>query len=252
MPTFVDLVLVFVLVVIAWIFEHVYFWPRLRAAVAADRPGARLWAYVRVVIGEWAFALMAIVIWNDYGRPWRIIGLSLPHGWRRGVAIGCVVTALALIALQLWSVLRLPIARRIAARPKLGSVAFALPRTPAEHRWFLVVSVTAGFCEELLYRGYLVWFFAPWIGYYAAMALAVVLFGIGHSYQGREGATRATLAGAVMTAIALATGSIIPGIIVHALIDAGSGTVGYLLLRDQGSSDAEPAVALDRSMRVAS
>ena len=252
MPTLVDLVFASVLVVIASIFEYVYFWPRLRAAVAADRPGARRWAYVRVVIGEWAFALTAIAIWNEHGRPWRLIGLSLPHGWRMGIAIGFVVAALALIGLQLWSVLRLPIARRIAARPKLDSVAFALPRTLAEQRWFLVVSVTAGFCEELLYRGYLAWFFAPWTGYIGAMALAVVLFGIGHAYQGRKGATRATLAGAVLAAIALATGSVIPGMIVHALVDVGSGTVGYLLLRDQASSDEAVVGALDHSMRVAS
>jgi len=49
-PTVLDLGLV-VLVVIASILEHVYFWPRFRAAVAAERPGARLWAYRRIVIG---------------------------------------------------------------------------------------------------------------------------------------------------------------------------------------------------------
>ena len=93
---------------------------------------------------------------------------------------------------------------------------------------------------------------APWTGSIGAMALAVVLFGIGHAYQGRKGATRATLAGAVLAAIALATGSVIPGMIVHALVDVGSGTVGYLLLRDQASSDEAVVGALDHSMRVAS
>ena len=251
MPTLVDLGFV-VLVLLASILEHVYFWPRFRAAVAAERPGVRLWAYRRILIAEWAFALTPIAIWNAYARSWRAMGVSLPHGWRLGVAIGFVVAALALIVLQLWSVLRLPIARRIAARPRLGSVASMLPHTRSEEGWFLLLSLTAGFCEELLYRGYLVWFFAPWTGYTAAMALAVVLFGIGHAYQGRKGATRATLAGAVMAALALATGSIIPGMIVHALIDVGSGTVGYLLVRDQASPDAPAAVALDGSMRAAS
>ena len=251
MPTVFDLGFV-VLVVVASILEHVSFWPRFRAAVAAERPDARVWAYQRILIGEWAFALAAIAIWTKHARSWHAMGLSLPHGWRMGVAIAFVIAALALTVVQLWSVLRLPIARRVAARPKLGSVAAMLPHTRAEEGWFLSLSLTAGFCEELLFRGYLAWFFAPWIGYAAAMSLAVVLFGLGHAYQGRKGATRATLAGAVMAVIALATGSIIPGIIVHALIDVGSGTVGYLLLREQSNPDAPAAIALGPSMRAAS
>jgi hypothetical protein len=35
-----------------------------------------------------------------------------------------------------------------------------------------------------------------------------------------------------MAALVLVTGSLIPAMIVHALIDIGSGTLGYWLLRD--------------------
>ena len=251
MPTTADVAVVLLVLVVS-ILEYVYFWPRFRAAIESGRRGARLRAYRRIAVGEWAFALAPIVIWTVNGRSWNAIGLSAPHGWRLGVAIAFVVAALALVWLQLWSVLRLPIARRIAARPKLGGAVSMLPHTSAEERWFLVLSLTAGFCEELLYRGYLVWFFAPYIGYTAAMALMVVLFGIGHAYQGVKGAATATVVGAVMAAFALATGSIIAGMIVHALIDIGSGTVGYLLLRDEASSDSPNTIALDGSMRVAS
>jgi hypothetical protein len=40
--------------------------------------------------------------------------------------------------------------------------------------------------------------------------------------------------------------------IAHALIDVGSGTVGYLLLRDESSPDAPAAIAPDRNVRAAS
>ena len=89
-----------------------------------------------------------------------------------------------------------------------------------------------GRAGELLYRGYLPWFFAPWLGSVGAMALVVVLFCIGHAYQGRSGTVKATLAGAFMAALVLVTNSLIPAMIVHALIDIGSGTLGYWLLRD--------------------
>src|SRR5579872_3271578 len=119
MPTIADVVVVLLVLVVS-ILEYVYFWPRFRAAIDAGRPGARLQTYRCIVVGEWAFALAPLVIWKLHGRPWNAMGLSLLRGWRLGLSIGFVVAALALVGLQLWSVLRLPIARRIAARPKLG------------------------------------------------------------------------------------------------------------------------------------
>ena len=241
MPSLVDVVLVFVVLIVASVFEYVYFWPRLRADVAAGKPSARVSAYRRGVLGEWTFTVAAIAIWMQFARPWGGIRLGLPHGWRLAVGSVFVIAAVGLVIIQLWSVARLPVERRIAARPKLAKVAFVLPHTQREQRWFLALSVTAGFCEELLYRGYLPWFFAPWLGSIGAMALVVVLFGLGHAYQGRSGAVRATLAGAFMAALVLVTDSLIPAMIVHALIDIGSGTLGYWLLRDYPDAPSTPS-----------
>ena len=232
MPVLADVVFAFLLLVAASIFEYVYFWPRFRAAVSEGQPGARRRGYQRGVIGQWLFAAGAMGIWVSHNRPWSDLRLVIPHGWRLALSIVLVAASVALLVLQLWSVLRLPQERRIAARPQLGGVAFLLPHTLNEARWFVLLSMTAGYCEELLYRGYLVWFFAPWLGTVGAMAFVVAIFGVSHAYQGRKGAIRATLAGTVMAAIVLGTGSLIPAMIVHALIDIGGGIVGYLLLRD--------------------
>ena len=236
MPALVDVVFAFALLVVASICEYAYFWPRVRADVAAGKPSARVSAYRRGVFGEWAFAIAAIAIWIAFARPWSAMRLGLPHGWRLAVGLLFVLAGVGLVVLQLWSVARLPVERRVRARPKLDKVAFILPHTAREQSWFLTLSVTAGFCEELLYRGYLPWFFAPWLGSVGAMALVVVLFGIGHAYQGRSGTVRATLAGAFMAALVLVSNSLIPAMIVHALIDIGSGTVAYWLLRDYPES----------------
>jgi membrane protease YdiL (CAAX protease family) len=245
MPALVDVVFVFVLVVVVSILEYVYFWPRVRADVAAGKPSARVSAYRRGVLSEWALTIAALAIWIAFARPWSAMRLGLPHGWRLAVGLLFVLAGVGLVVLQLWSVARLSIERRVRARPKLLEVAFVLPHTAREQSWFLALSVTAGFCEELLYRGYLPWFFAPWLGSVGAMALVVLLFGIGHAYQGRSGAVRATLAGAFMAALVLVTNSLIPAMIVHALIDIGSGTVGYWLLRDypETSPGVEPVAA---------
>ena len=244
MPVLTDYVFAFVLLVVASIYEYAYFWPRFRAAIAAEQPGARLYGYRRAIIGQWLFALSALAIWALYARPWSLLLRTPPTGWRLAVGICVVLGALGLLALQLWSVARLSAERRVAARPKLGNVAFLLPHTAREERWFIALSVTAGFCEELLYRGYLPWFFSPWLGRVGAMGLIVLAFGISHAYQGRKGAIRATMAGAVMAGVVLITGSLIPAMIAHAVIDIGGGTVGYWLYRETGDAHPGGGVAI--------
>ena len=227
-----DWIFVVVLLLGATVYELVYFWPRFRSAVAAGQPDARTRAYRRGVAGQWLFTIAALAIWATQGRAWELLGVVPPQGWRLGLGIGIVLAAVGLLTLQLWSVLRLPTARRIAARPQLGAVEFMLPHTGVEEGWFVALSLTAGFCEELLYRGYLHWFFTPWLGRPLAMVVVVLAFGLGHLYQGRKGAIKATITGGVMAAMVLATGSLIPAMIAHAVVDIGGGTVGYLLLRE--------------------
>ena len=232
MPTIVDFVFVLVLVVVASILEHFVFWPRFRAEVASGDARARVRAYARAIVGQWAFAVVALVIWFRADRPLSALRLDTPSGWRLWLGIVLVAAMIGLLRFQLRSVFAISAEQRVALRPKLAELAFLLPHTRRDHRWFLTLSVTAGICEELLYRGYLTWVLTPWLGYLGAMLGATLLFGLGHAYQGRKGAMRATLAGAVMAAIVLATGWLVPAMIVHAMVDAGSGTVGHLLLRD--------------------
>lgn len=236
MPGRVDLVFACLLVVVLPVVEYAYFWPRFRSAVAAERSGVRTRRYREITIAEWLLALVAIAIWAAHERPWSALSLSIPQGWRLAVGAVIDVAVLVLVVVQGVSVARFSAEKRAAARPKLESLAFMLPRTREEQRWFIILSTTAGFCEELLYRGYLPWLFTPWLGATGGMILAVVLFGIGHAYQGLGGAIKATLAGAALAAVVLVTHSLIPAMVLHMLIDAAGGTVGYLLLRDQPTS----------------
>ncbi|HZI95068.1 MAG TPA: CPBP family intramembrane glutamic endopeptidase, partial [Patescibacteria group bacterium] len=67
------------------------------------------------------------------------------------------------------------------------------PTDPVEIAWILlIVSPTAGVCEEFLYRGFLVSRIALLVGSRGlAAVLAAGVFGAAHSYQGRLGAARA-------------------------------------------------------------
>ena len=231
MPGTIDVVFVFMLVVVASILEHWLFWPQFRKSVAEGEPNARVTGYRRAVIGQWGFVAAMAAIWFSHDRSLTAIRLAPPSAWRIVASVAIVGAMIAFVVLQLRSVKRLSEERRVAVRPRFGNVAFLLPHTRREYLWFLSLSATAGVCEELLYRGYLAWFLTPWLGTAGAFIAVIALFGIGHAYQGTKGAIRATLAGAVMTLIVVATGWLVPAMIVHALVDAGSGSVGYLLLR---------------------
>jgi membrane protease YdiL (CAAX protease family) len=237
MPTLLDFAFLFTLIVLTSIFEYYVFWPRFKAETTAGRPGARVRGYRRTILGQAGFAAAALAIWWHYRRPAAALRLTIPTGWQLWLGIALVLLMIAFVAFQLSSVARLPYERRVAARPKLGNVTFILPHTRAEHRWFLALSLTAGVCEELLYRGYVVWALTPWLGVLGAFVAATVAFAIGHGYQGWKGVVRVMLVGAVMAAMVLATDWLLPAMIVHALVDIGSGTLGYWLLREPESAN---------------
>lgn len=107
-----------------------------------------------------------------------------------------------------------------------------LPRTTMEMIAFVALSVSAAFCEELLFRGYLQRQFLAWSGRVeVAVALQAVVFGIGHFYQGWKGALTITLYGAMFGILAVMRKSLRPGMIQHAMQDSFAGIVGSLLIR---------------------
>ena len=105
---------------------------------------------------------------------------------------------------------------------QLRPVAALLPRTATERRMFALLALTAGICEELLYRGFglaaLRWA-APGIGNAALIVVTAAAFGLAHLYQGRMGVALTGLVGAYFAWIAISTGSLVPVMVLHALLD---------------------------------
>lgn len=108
-----------------------------------------------------------------------------------------------------------------------ASIDPLLPRRPIEVLLWIVLSVSAGICEELAFRGYFQRQFAaktgsPWL----AVGLQALLFGIAHSYQGLEATCWIAVYGALFGLLALFRKSLRPGMIAHALTDLLSGLFG--------------------------
>jgi membrane protease YdiL (CAAX protease family) len=191
-----------------------------------EQPGERVRIYRRIVARQWAAtAVLALGLWWD-GRAPRDLWLTAPHPlpppsllW--GYALALVV-ALALPVTVPW------LRRRLLRA--FGNVAQLLPASPAERGWFVAVALTAGFCEELIFRGFLLllvaryapdWPLAAWI------LVGAVPFGLGHLYQGARHVLLTGLAGAVFTLLLLQFHSLWVPVALHVLVDVRAIFFGF-------------------------
>jgi uncharacterized protein len=90
-----------------------------------------------------------------------------------------------------------------------------------------MLSVTAGICEEVAFRGFLPWsilqivqFFGGQWPFWEGLVISTVIFGFAHVYQGWKGVLQTGLIGAIMAGLYVWTRSLILPIILHMLIDS--------------------------------
>jgi len=208
--------------------------PRFARRVAADPVNARTKEYIWHIASQWALTLGLIAAWWWAGRPMRDIGVLLPEtasAWWWSLLIAGA--GIALFCQQAFSVLRSPDAQakvrtHIESQP---GVRTAMPSTPREARVFIGIAISAGICEEILYRGYLLWYFQSLVPVGVAIAAAIVAFGVGHAYQGVQGIIGTGIAGAIAMAVYLLTGSLLAPMVLHAGLDLVNGFAIYRAFR---------------------
>jgi CAAX protease family protein len=107
-----------------------------------------------------------------------------------------------------------------------ASVQPLLPQRFVEIILWVALSISAGICEEIVFRGYLQQQFKAFTGSgLAGMLLQAVLFGISHGYQGIEATIKIAIYGALFGLLAMWRRSLRPGMIAHAWSDIFSGLI---------------------------
>jgi membrane protease YdiL (CAAX protease family) len=208
---------------------------RFEGRLRAD-PAARRSFYRRLLVLEWGLALVALVVWAAAPRVGAAqVGLVAPARWPGVVTWGLCAVLLVLVlvstrALRSGAVadpapdaLRMtrPGEPRHAEPPGQAALA-VLPRTRSERRLFALVGVTAGVCEEWLYRGFFLAVVAAAVPGLPAVLLVLVAgvgFGLAHAYQGTSGILTTGALGGVLAAVYLSTGSLLLPVLLHAAID---------------------------------
>lgn len=119
------------------------------------------------------------------------------------------------------------ITRRLARRQadigrRLAPMIGLMPISRRDRRWFVAVCLIAGCAEEVLYRGFgIAYLRALWpdITWPVLIGLTAVVFGLEHIYLGRATVVFATTAGSVLAWTTLATGTLLPAMVIHVLLD---------------------------------
>lgn len=164
--------------------------------------------------------LVAVAVATDL--PLRDLGVRAPKTdpVAFGLASALIVSVLAS------AIARRTVARRAAVRGEAPpsvptTIAAMLPRTATERRYAAAVAVTAGICEEVLFRGF---FVAAGTGpghlpLAAAAAVSLAVFTLAHIYQGVRQLFAVAALAVVFTLLYVRSGSLFLPIFVHIAVD---------------------------------
>jgi len=124
----------------------------------------------------------------------------------------------------------------ILGQSSAKSVDSLLPRSIVEVLLWIALSITAGVCEEIAFRGYLQRQFHALSGSIVIAVLAQALvFGAAHSYQGWKSVVVISVLGALYGALAAWRRNLRVNIIAHASSDIWEGWLKQLIFRQSAS-----------------
>jgi uncharacterized protein len=197
---------------------------QLLVALVQHDAGARRRFYRRGIAAEWVGVAVVLVIGILGRRSWSSIRLDVVHlsgGQLLEVAVAVLVSIGVLVGTRAIARSADPAILDRIHRQAHGFAAM-LPHSQAERRSFVWLSLTAGICEEVLFRGFGIAYLSS-IDHHANTALLVaavaVAFGAGHAYQGVRGFVLTGILGAILAWLTIATGTLLPAIVLHVAID---------------------------------
>ena len=190
----------------------------------AHVPGltSRLSSYVTVLMQEWSVVLL---IWLALRRRGVSMGTLVSGRWQTsgiffrdlGLAIGFLVVAVPLVG----------VLASLLGGGSDSTLATITPKTGVELLVWLGLAATGGFCEELVFRGYLTRQFTAWAGSrVVGVVLQGVAFGLAHGYYHRIMIV-VMVQGWLLGLLAYWRKSLLPGMLAHASQDLIGGVVAF-------------------------
>jgi membrane protease YdiL (CAAX protease family) len=198
----------------------------------------RLSLYASTIAFQWL--AVGVVAWRAEARGLTAeeLGLVVHGRWR--ILITALVGAAILGTLQ-WFNLRRMGRSSGKARKFLEVLAERiLPQSRAELLPYFGLAVTAGLCEEFLYRGFaMAALTRAGLPIWGVVLSSSILFGLAHLYQGRGGIVSTLVIGTVFGTARIAYDGLVPVMLWHFAVDAVAGVAGpkYLVSRVPASGE---------------
>jgi uncharacterized protein len=201
----------------------------------------RIKMYGATIFFQWL--LTALVAWRAFAR-----GISLHElGIGRVASISLLAAALlggALIGAAHWANVRRmarsdhPNLQRLRA---LGSRLF--PQSRPEMALFVLLSLTAGVCEEFLFRGFVMAaLFRTGLDTWLVVLFSSAMFGLAHLYQGKGGSLGTGILGTLFALVRIIYSSLLPAVVWHSVLDIVAGVAGSRFLLKVPGTAPEQAV----------
>lgn len=190
----------------------------------------KLALYAFTIGFQWV--LSGVVAWRAIARGLTLQDIGLgPQPWT-GIVVSGLLGAIFIGGLQ-WMNLR-RIGRMEGEAPELlRKLAHRLlPVNLVEYLPYSALAITAGVCEEFVYRGFGVAAFSKaGLPLWLVVIFSSVLFGLAHAYQGRGGIVSTGIFGVGLALGRIWLGSLVPVMMWHAGLDLAAGIAAprYLL-----------------------
>ena len=223
-------------------FHGVLAYGRLKMVAGVIPTRRKLRLYGTIVAMEWGLVAATFAVAYHHGLGPRDLGQTIGNA-----RLTLAVTVLGLLGLLALTGFNMHQIRHAGRDELLATVRRARKFVPVGRTQvaaFSVVAVTAGICEEILYRGWLVSFMGSLVGsIWVGMILAAILFGVGHAYQGRQGIAATGTLGIVFGTMFVLVKSLVPGQAIHAAIDVVNGILAGRVVKRLGPEVEEEAAA---------
>lgn len=199
----------------------------------------RLLTYASTIALQWL--LTALIAWRAAARHISAAQLGVVITNRALTIILAIALSLFLAALQYIGARRTASLTGISTH-RLAAIAIRLmPEELLDSLVFVALAITAGLCEEFIYRGFFYAEIFRHLGAPIALILSSILFSVAHAYQGRRGMLSTLILGFILGASRLWTGNLLPAVCAHTVVDLAAGLVAARYIRKAVA--AESAVA---------
>ena len=199
-----------------------YTFPALVDDIRRRGEPARINGYRHTVLTWIVFACVLLSGWHLFDRSWIELGFRWPPPLALACGLFVAAAGVAIFAQPL---------RRLAADPDnarqlhadLGDLIEFLPVSNRDQRWFRLVAVNAGLTEELVFRGYLLWYLGNYLDTWTAAVIAVLMFALAHLYQGIRQLPGLVIISSIAVALYLWTDSLLVPVLFHIAHDLVQG-----------------------------